>query len=212
MPEQGSDPFSAGGVFGANPHLYDYVHSLAFTPAGTVEMVDGAGQVINTLIKARFSAEPLDATSFHVTFMDIVEVDPYYHHKHMRIKRMRDSAGKEFIKVTGMNAAHEESDVRSRPDPFSVTVTREESTFAIRQQVIWSITDEQDWPYLLYRVRYRFSSDPLERFRANRQGNLYFQIEAPDPDTRLYYRAQDRQKRTARELAREGIPIADAQS
>ena len=204
MPEQQLDPFSGGGRFAANPSLYDYVHTLVFDPAGTVEMVDGAGQVLNTLVKGRFAVEELGPTAFLVSLAGLVELDPYY-----RLKRFRGLELSAYFKAVQENIPYEEGDVRSRLDPYSVNVTREVGLFLLRRQVIWKISDEQEWPYLLYRVRYRFAFDPLALHMSNRQGNLYYQLESPEPDTRVYYRAEDAQPFTARELAQAGIAVEE---
>lgn len=206
MSEQWPNPFSGGGRFVANPHLYDYVHTLVFDPVGTVEMVDGAGQVLNTLVKGHFTVEERGPAAFLVSFADLVEIDPYY-----RLKRFGNLDRDAFSKAVRENVPYEEGDVRSRPDPCSVNVAREEGLFLLRRHIVWNIKDKQEWPYLLYRVRYRFAFDPLAEHISNRQRNLYYQSEAPEPDTRVYYRAEDAQALTARELAQAGIAIEDEQ-
>lgn len=207
MSEQRPDPFSGGGRFAANPHLYDYVHTLVFDPAGTVEMVDGAGQVLNTLVRGRFSVEAPGPMEFVVNFADLVEIDPYY-----RLKRFRHLDFDAYVKAVQEDVPYDEHDVRRRLDPYRVHVTQEEGLFQLREQVIWNIKDEQEWPYLLYRVRCRFAADPLAAHLSNRQGSLYYQLEAPEPDTRVYYRAEDAQHFTAGELGRAGIAVEEERS
>jgi len=56
----------------ANPHYYDYLHVLELKADGEIEMLDGAGQFINTLIKGRYE---LDAQSLRL--FDLVEYDAY---------------------------------------------------------------------------------------------------------------------------------------
>jgi hypothetical protein len=204
MPEQQSDPFSAGGTFVANPRLYDYIHKLVFEPSGAIKMVDGAGQVLNTLVRGRFSIETLGPAEFRVNFTDLVELNPYY-----TIDRLRGLDPDARFKVMQEDVPYEDRDVRNRPAPFSGCVTREEGLFLFKRQVVWKILDEQDWPHLLYRVRYRFAFDPLEPYAANRQRNAYYRLEAPEPDTRFYYRVADGQKLTAREVAEAGIPCEE---
>src|SRR5690348_8718234 len=183
MSEQQPDPFSAGGRFTANPYLYDYVHAVDFHSTGIIEMVDGAGQRLNTLVHGRFSVEQVSPTAFLVSLTDLVEINPYYTRE-----RFRGLDLAAYAKAVQGYVPYEEHDVRRRLDPFSVQVAQEEGPFSLRQHVIWKIRDPQEWPYLLYRVRYRFTSDPLAPFLPNRLGNLYYQREAPEPDTRVYYR------------------------
>jgi len=133
-------PFLLSGAFEANPHLYDYLHRLSFSPSGLVEMVDGAGQVLNSLVNGRFS-----------------------------------------LQAAGQNAA--------------------------LVQFFWNIRDEQEWPCLLYQCRYVFEGDPLTRVFSSRTGNLYYRLEGEEPDTNAYYRQDDRQQLTARELSQMGISL-----
>lgn len=207
MPEQWSNPFGGGGRFVANPHLYDYLHALDFMPFGSVDMLDGAGQVLNTLVRGRFSVEELGPTLLVVHFTDLVELDPYY-----RLKRLRGRDVAAVIRSMHRYLLHDEHDVRRRLDPCHVQVAREDGLFLLRCQVVWNIKDDQEWPYLLYRIRYRFAADPLTACLANRQGNLYYVLEAPEPDTRVYYRAEDAQRSTAGELRQAGIAVEEAQA
>lgn len=210
MPEQRPDPFSGGGRFVANPHLYDYLHALDFKKAfGSVDMLDGAGQVLNTLVRGRFSVDELGSTLWVVHFTDLVELDPYF-----RLKRLRGRDMAAVIRSMHSYVLHNEHDVRRRLDPCHMQVAREDGLFLLRCQVVWKVTDDQEWPYLLYRSRYRFAADPLTACQANRQGNLYYALEAPEPerDMRVYYRAEDAQRSTARELRQAGIAVEEAQA
>ncbi len=76
MDDTGIDPFLAHGILAANPHLYDYIHTLEFDPVGRVEMVDGAGQVLNTLVKGTFSLEMSDRSSAQVQFRRPRRIQP----------------------------------------------------------------------------------------------------------------------------------------
>ncbi|HEX8033543.1 MAG TPA: hypothetical protein VF510_06835 [Ktedonobacterales bacterium] len=207
MPDQLPDPFSAGGVFAANPNLYDYLHTLQFNSTGTLEMLDGAGQVLNTLVRGRFNVEQLTSSAFQLNFHDLIELNPYY-----ELKRRCELDPDVIAESPEGYIPYDEDDILCRLDPFSVHVVREEGLFVLRQQVIWRIKDEQEWPYLLYRSRYRFASDPLATHESNRRGNLYYMLEKPQPDTRVYYRAADAQDLTARDLALAGITIEKEQS
>lgn len=207
MPEPETDPFSAGGTFAANPHLYDYLHFLVFDATGTVEMQDGAGQRLNTLVCGHFSSEQLAPNVFQAHFSEMVELNPYY-----KMERFRGLDFDTYFQAVQGDVPYEEQDIRSHPEPFSVQITREDGLFFLRRQVVWKIADEDDWPYLLYRVRYVFDSDPLEQFEPNRQGGLYYELEPPELDTCIYYRREDAQELTARDLHDMGIAIEDEQS
>ncbi len=91
--------------------------------------------------------------------------------------------------------------------PSSVTVSREEGLFAFRRQVIWKVADEGEWPCLLYRVRYVFDVDPLASMTSNRDGNLYYIVEAQELDTRYYYPRDAAERLTLRELEQMGLSI-----
>jgi hypothetical protein len=170
--QEESIPFMLSGSFEANPHLYDYLHRLSFSPSGTVEMVDGAGQVLNSLVRGRFSLQAAGQNAVLVQFFDLVELNPY-----------------------------DEQEKRRGLDAISVKLTRQEGIFAFKQQVIWSIRNEQEWPCLLYRRRYVFEDDPLTQVLSSRAENLYYLLEAQEPDTNFYYRRDDGQRLTARELS-----------
>ncbi len=204
MPEQHLDPFSPGGQFAANPQLYDYIHSITFGADGGIEMVDGAGQVLNTLVRGQFSAEQVEPDSFLLHLTDLVEIDPYYKLRWLR-QTQEDTDAR--MKISFDEIPHEDRDVIRQVPPSSIMVEREEGLFVLQCQVVWRIDDEQEWPYLLARIRYRFATDPLLLYEENRQRNLYYQLEPPEPDTSVYYRMADIQRLTARELAEAGIAV-----
>jgi hypothetical protein len=133
-----------------------------------------------------------------------VELDPYY-----RLKHLRGQDRATLIRSMRRYLLHDEHDVRHRLDPCHIEVTREDGLFLLRRQVVWQIKDDQEWPYVLYRVRYRFAADPLTALQANRQANLYYRLEAPEGDTRLYYRAKDVEEYTAGELRQAGIAVEE---
>jgi hypothetical protein len=165
----------------ANPHLYDYAHSLDFRADGTVELLDGAGQLINTLAAGRYSVSPAGSDQATLSFYDLVEHDPY-----------RERAPLHAI------------------TPFSVAVVREQGLFALRQHVAWKIADEAAWPCLLFTTRYRFEPDPLAFGEARQAGNLYNMLEGPRQHTAAwhYYPRGAAQQTTAGELVALGIPRA----
>lgn len=198
--------FIRGATFRANPHLYDYVHQLEFNPDSSIEMVDGAGQVLNTLVKARFALSSAANASYVLHFFDVVEIDPYY-----KVRRFRGLDLAAFAKATAHDLPYDEEDVRQRMEPFRIQVIREGGPFLLKSQVIWRINDELDWPYLLYRARYRFNKDPLARFPGTRPHNLYYQLESPEPDTRVYYQLEDERRLTARELPEVGMDAGQAE-
>lgn len=202
MPEQPANPFMIGGRFAANPQLYDYAHTLTFDPAGVVEMVDGAGQALNTLVRGKFTVEETGLSSFALAFTELVDIDPYYKHKRFHHLEIHD-----YVKAISQDIPYDEQDVRRRMAPCRIPVTREEGIFPLRQQVIWKIKDAQEWPYRLYRVRYHFATDPLATCLANRKGILYYSLKAPEPDTTIYYRNADEERFTAGELRQAGIAV-----
>jgi hypothetical protein len=204
MQEEKTTPFSVSGAFEANPHLYDYIHHLSFSPLGIVEIMDGAGQVLNALIKGRFSVQARDQSSVLVHFSDLVELKqkpPF-----LAQPRDPDYSSTDYSDIDWIeNPDYQvEEPIRSLV-PISVILTREEGIFPFMQQVVWKIHDKQEWPCLLYRVRYAFEIDPLEQVLSNRIDNLYYDMEAEEPDTRYYYRQGDAQKLSAQELAQMGI-------
>jgi hypothetical protein len=115
----------------ANPHYYDYIHTLEFSN-GTVEFVDGAGQVLNAVVMGRYRVFGEDETSARIDFFNLVETNPYSR-KHEKI---RDIA------------------------PIQVKVVREEGLFPFPKNVMLKIEKKGRHPCLLYRERYVFDKDP----------------------------------------------------
>lgn len=162
MQKEREAAFTLGETLVANPHLSDYFHRLSFSSSGSVEMVDGAGQQILSLVRGKFSIHPLDQTAIQVRLYDLVELHPYQHHEQIRTL-----------------------------EPSSIKVTREEGLFALRR-VWWGRKDEDEseWPCMLYWARYFFEVDPLEQLSLNRRGSAYHRIMV-EPDTRYYYCQDD---------------------
>lgn len=198
--------FPIPGRLAANPHLYDYLHALHFSSSGAVEMLDGAGQSLNTLVKGRFSVQPRDQSSSLVHFFDLLEVQdrPSFQLQPKDPTASDHSDYSEY--VLAEQPGQQEIPVRSLA-PLSVIVTREEGIFPFMRQVVWKILDKKEWPCLLYRVRYVFEVDPLEQMFSNRAGNLYYHLEAAEPDTRYYYNQDDAQELTVQQLIQMGISI-----
>jgi hypothetical protein len=65
----------------ANPQFYDYLHVLNFKDDYTIELVDGAGQLINTVGHGRYAIRDLSPSTAEVTFFELVEVDPYHNNR-----------------------------------------------------------------------------------------------------------------------------------
>lgn len=189
MTELSLQLFAAGERLAANPDLYDYVHFLDLDRAGTFEIVDGGGQALATLVRGRWVVTALDVASVRLILTDLVELNPYYKHE-----RFRDLDLDEYMQATSQPVPYEERDIRSRPEDISLLVTREAGVFTLREQIIWNLRDERDWPYILFRERYRFSADPLASFSANRSGIPYFERIIDEPDTRVYYPMKAAQK------------------
>ncbi len=154
--------FSLDGILEANPHLSDYVHRLSFSSSGSVEMADGAGHLVLSRVKGKFSLHPIDQNSIQVKLYDLVELHPYENHEPIRAL-----------------------------EPGCVKVTREDGLFAFRG-TWWGRRDEDEsqWPCMLYWARYFFEVDPLERLSFNRRGSAYHRVMV-EPDTRYYYCRDD---------------------
>lgn len=162
MQEELQVAFTLGERLVANPHLSDYFHRLSFSPSGSVEMADGAGQLVLSIVRGKFSIHPIDQNAIQVRLYDLVELHPYKDHEPIRVL-----------------------------EPSSVKVTREEGLFALRG-AWWGRRDEDEseWPCMLYWARYFFEVDPLEQLSSNRQGSAYHRIMV-EPDTRYYYSQDD---------------------
>lgn len=167
--------FDVSTRLSANPHLYDYLHFLHFEPDGSVRMVDGGGQVINTSSCGRYQISQNDG-SFDIHFSNLIQTNPF-----------------------------EKDKIIAQIDDFSVSCQKQNGLFAFRQDVVWQIKDETKWPCLLYRSRYAFSVDPLEFGNTNQEGNLYFLLKNLKRQnfrnaTRYYYAMCDAQEFPADEL------------
>lgn len=171
--------FPTPNVYIANPQFYDYLHLIEFKADGSVEMVDGAGQVLNTLAHGRYRVRNIDASTAEVEFYDLVQVNPY--------KRQEK---------------------RGDVEDFRVKVVKEEGSFPFREETVWRIEDEDEWPCLLYRSRYVFEFDPLGFGRSNQMGNLYYLLENKElvESVRYYYIRDEGQRLTVRELEALGRP------
>lgn len=120
-----------GVFFVANPHRYDYVHNLELKDDGTVEMVDGGCQALRRRINGRYEILPCSATEADVRFYDLLDVDPY------------------------------ERSPETRPvADFTAHVILEEGVWAYECEVVWNVKPNEE-PYVLYRARLAFDSDPL---------------------------------------------------
>jgi hypothetical protein len=119
----------------ANPHLYDYIHSLKFEADGTLEFVDGAGQMIHLRGHGRYEVRPIEDAKFEVAFTELVQVNPYGLERPTRAPGERIPANR-YPKIRDLA-------------PFTVICNRESGRFAFRQDVIWRVDDEEEWPCLL---------------------------------------------------------------
>ena len=170
--------FSTPNVYLANPQFYDYLHDIKFEADGSVEMVDAAGQIINTVAHGKYRVHKIDAFKAEVEFYDLVQVNPYKRHEK-----------------------------RGDVEDFRVKVVKEEGVFPFREETVWRVEDEDEWPCLLYQSRYLFEFDPLEFGRSNQMGNLYYLLENKEliESVRYYYIRDEGQRLTARELEALGI-------
>ncbi len=168
-----------------NPHLYDYIHDLRFADDGTVELVDGAGQLLTTRARGTYTAREVGGL-LTITFADLVEVDPY----------------------------DDERPLRTIPD-FAARCTRETGRFPFREGVPWRVKDPEAWPCLLYIERYVFERDPLDFAADAQAGNLYYAAEPPATldhartSARIYYPRDSRRALPLRDLRARGIGDGD---
>jgi hypothetical protein len=163
----------------AYPHYYDYLHTLDFQANGTVELLDGAGQLINIEAIGKYRVREIDTFLAGVEFYDVMEVHPYQERRKLR-------------------------DIPA----FKVSIKREEGQFPFRQEVVWKIKDENEWPCLLYTARYVFDADPLRFGKGKQITNLYYLLENKDftESTNCYYSNNDKQELMANKLLSLGIP------
>ncbi|HLZ59010.1 MAG TPA: hypothetical protein VKR06_18865 [Ktedonosporobacter sp.] len=206
MQEEQAKPFSLLGSFEAAPHLYNYLHRLSFSSSGIVEMFDGAGQHLNARVKGRFCVQIRDHNAALVQFSDLVELKlkpPFS--VHFKDPSALTYEGTIFVE----NPDYQNEEPLRTLAPISILVTREEGIYPLVQQIIWKIDDEQQWPYLLYRVRYMFEIDPLGQVRDRRVGQFCYQQEGwEEPDARYYYCQDDAQKLTYDALIQMGISLS----
>ncbi|KRT55697.1 hypothetical protein [endosymbiont of Ridgeia piscesae] len=161
----------------ANPNYYDYLHLIRLVEDGTVELIDGAGQSINTEVNGKYSIYEMDADTVSIKFYDLVEADSY-----RPDEKIRDI------------------------DPFVVKVVKEKGNFAFRQEVIWRIDSEDDWPCLLFDTRFVFEFDPLCFWQVNRKRNPYYLLENKEQDGPIRHYYLDEKKLTLKEMQDLGIP------
>jgi hypothetical protein len=92
-------------------------------------------------------------------------------------------------------------------ESFTAKVIKEQGVFPFRQETVWRVDGEDEWPCLLYRIRYVFESDPIAFARDRRIRNLYYLLEEKEPveSTRIYFAWDDAQRLTAREMISLGI-------
>lgn len=169
--------FSTPNVYIANPQFYDYLHFIEFRADGSVEMVDGAGQVLNTLAHGKYRVHKIDISTAEVEFYDVVQVNPYKKHEK-----------------------------RGDVENFRLKVVNEKGVFPFREEIVWRVDDEDAWPCLLYQSRYIFEFDPLQFGRSNQIGNYLLENKELVESARTYYIRDEVQKLTAKELEALGIP------
>lgn len=164
-------------VLVANPHWYDYLHHIKVETDGSLEMVDGGGQVINATVRGQLTIAPLTDTQAEAAFTKLAEYHPY--------KKVK---------------------IRNLPD-FSTNLTREDGIFAFYEQMFGRPKNPDDRPCLLYRTRYVFEVDPLLCVQENQRGNLYNMTENRDfkNSVRFYYARDDMEELTLKALKKLGF-------
>jgi hypothetical protein len=162
----------------ANPHYYDYIHSLEFTVDGLVELVDGAGQALNAVVKGKYNTLEENETVAKLEFFDLIETNPYKENQKIR-------------------------DIES----FSVKVVKEKGLFPFAQEVVWKIKNEDEHPCLLFQERYVFEADPFMFAKERQAQNLYYITESKDlvESARFYYPINNVQRLTKKEILSLGI-------
>ncbi|MBZ0317321.1 MAG: hypothetical protein K8L91_12935 [Anaerolineae bacterium] len=165
-------------VLVANPHWYDYLHHIKVETDGSLEMVDGGGQVINAVVKGRLTISPLTDTQAEFSVTKLAEYHPY----------------KKGEKI------------RNLPD-FSTKLTREDGIFAFKLEMFGRNISPDEQICFLYRTRYVFEVDPLLCVQENQRGNLYNMTENRDfvNSVCIYYSRHDRQEMSLRELKKLGF-------
>ena len=177
-----------GFFFVANPHRYDYVHHIELREDGTVEMVDGGCQALRRQINGHYEILPRSGTEADVRFHDLLDVDPYG-----RSPETRPVA------------------------EFTSHVTLEEGVWAYECEVVWNVKPNEE-PYVLYRARLAFDSDPLaagtppwpefppEALAIPELRELDQSHKRSFEASRRYYVAKDRVEMPFYELQKLGLP------
>ena len=164
-------------LIAANPHLYDYAHFLAFKENNEVEFVDGAGQLINIVVKGSYKIISIDNSKVGVEFYNLREVNPY-----------------------------NEGEIVGEIKPFKELVHLETGFFPFHDEYFGKIENEENTPCLLYRQRYVFEYDPLTFAEKNQRKNLYNVIEDVDNKSLIYYYAlPEQEKLSMKKLVDMGI-------
>jgi hypothetical protein len=167
----------------ANPHLYDYKHSLRFRDDLSVDLIDGAGQVFNAVARGSYHADEIAPGAIEVSFHGLVRLNPYGPRKTappMAPGRSRD------LKDSDPLASYAEM---GEIPAFSVRCIVEGGMFPFPRQVMWNVGEEDEQPCLLYYERFVFDRDPLWFARPNQERNLYYlweRVELID-SARYYY-------------------------
>jgi hypothetical protein len=60
------------------------LHHFKISEDGSVEMVDGGGQVINAVVRGKFAISPLTDTEANVLFTQLIEINPYQRDEKVR--------------------------------------------------------------------------------------------------------------------------------
>jgi hypothetical protein len=167
-------------VLSAYPGYYDYVHYMDLSDAGTVEMVDRAGQAFNTLARGKFRLHQTYGTSAELRFYDMAVLDPFEDDK----------------KLSDLPA-------------FRVRFRKEEGIFPFANEVVRRVPNKDDWPCQLFKTRYIFEHDPLDFGVNSAHGNLYHIAERKDltQEAHIYYPSIDGQSLTRKELVELGITL-----
>jgi len=174
---EGKNYYEPPYVLSANPHYSDYIHALFFQDEASIEMIEGAGQIINGKAVGKYQIVVVNDTTAVIELENLVEVNIY----------QRDQKIREL-------------------DPMKLNVVREEGVFAFRRRNLL-VEDEDKWPCLLFEVRYVFDVDPLAFARNNPFQSGYFLDEEKDfiESTRYYYAQEDRRELTAKRLFELGV-------
>lgn len=173
-----SDKFHLPQLLVANPHLYDYFHYLKFKEDSSVELADGAGQVINGDAHGNYRVVEATDSSAKVEFYDLVETNPY-----KKNEKIRDL------------------------ESFQVEVTKEGGLFPFVPHTFARVKSEEERECLLFRERYVFETDPLSFARKRQADSLYYQLEKKDliETARYYYPREDAEELTIKDVLALGL-------